>query len=145
MRKRLCSRLVKHYRGEGIVRVVVMPAIWGLFTWDYLVETVDEYVVGQVNFRSRDVMERRHLVKPRYNKIIDAALESKMGKMFQEFTPYFHVSYYLDGGKHIVKFLDLRYFLKSDFLHSATLVFDQQWEPLESIFHPYNAKRNIRI
>ncbi|MHB8170349.1 MAG: metal-dependent hydrolase [Thermincolia bacterium] len=145
MRKRLCRRLVYQYRAEGINRVVVMPAIWGIFTWDYLVETADEYVVGQVNFRRQGVMERRRLMKPRYNKVIDAALESKMGKMFQEFTPYIHVSYYLDGGKHIVKFLDLRYFLKSDFLHSATLVFDQQWELHESVFHPYHAKRNIRI
>ncbi|MDA8234762.1 MAG: metal-dependent hydrolase [Clostridia bacterium] len=145
MRIRLCRRLVNRYRSEGIVRVVVMPAIWGLFTWDYLVETGSAYIVGQVNFRSCGVMERRCLVKPGYNKVIDAALESKMGKMFREFTPYFHVAYYLEGGKHIVKFLDLRYFLKSDFLHSATIVFDQQWELLESFFHPYNAKRNIKV
>jgi len=145
MRRRLCRRLVNQYRAEGLVRVVVMPAIWGLFTWDYLVETGDEYVVGQVNFRGRGVQERRRLVKPRYNKIIDAALESKMGKMFREFTPHFYVAYYLEGGKYIVKFLDLRYFLKSDFLHSATVVFNQQRELMESFFHPYNAKRNIRI
>ena len=65
--------------------------------------------------------------------------------MFEEFTPIFHVGFYTKEDVHLVKFIDLRYYLRDDFMHHATGVVSNEFQLLEGIFHPYNKNRNIKI
>lgn len=144
-RKMLHRRVLKLYRGEEISKLVLLPSVVGVFSWDYLLETAAGNVLGQVHLFKPGVTVIKKLSKEPLNEAICAALKTVIGSIFQDFTPYFHVSYYKDGTKQIVRFFDLRYLLKKEFMHSATVVLDQRQELVDAIFHPYNSKRNIRI
>lgn len=147
MRKGLSRSLHRYFRvDEGPIQgIVLLPALTGITTWDFLIETDQEYLVGQAVMSRSTIKINRHLAKSQYDGIVQAALESKLGKLFQELTPYWHVSYCLEEGKHIVKFLDLRYRMKNDFMHTGTLVMDKERDVVEAVFHPFHANRNVKI
>lgn len=145
MRKALRRRLHDYFQSDGpLQRVVLLPALMGITTWDFLLETNQEYLVGQAVLSRNTIKIHRRLAKGQYDDIVEAALESKLGKMFRDFTPYLHVSYCLQEGKHIVKFLDLRYLMKNEFMHSGTLVMDQE-QVVEAFFHPFSTNRNVKM
>jgi inner membrane protein len=145
MREILRSRVGRCYREEKITNLILLPSVAGVFSWDYLLETEKGNLVGQVHLFKPGLKVIKELTKEQPNEAIGIALKSVIGSVFREFTPYFHVSYYMDGTKHIVRFFDLRYLIKREFMHSATVILDQQQELVETIFHPYHQKRNIRI
>ncbi len=145
MREVLRKRVLKFHSGEKVSQLILLPSVVGVFSWDYLLETGSGNVLGQVHLFKAGVTVTKQLAKEQPNEAIRAALKSAIGSIFQDFTPYFHVSYYTEGTKHIVRFFDLRYQLKKEFMHSATVILDHQQELIDAIFHPYNAKRNIRI
>lgn len=142
--RRQCEKyLARKFRRREVKQITVMPSLYSLLGWDFLIETPQEFMVGQVrNFSWRTGLRCR-LAKEKENKFFEKAIRSKIGMIFGEFTPHYHVSHWREGDKHVIKFTDLRYFMKKDFMHSATLILDNKLEIIEEIFHPYNKNRNI--
>ncbi len=137
--------LARKYASEGIQRIVVMPALVSLWNWSFVVETADTYIVGEVRCFSFHLGIKKVLDKVPKNTFIRKALQSKLGRVFQNFTPYFHIYDCLEDGRHVVRFCDLRYFYREDFLHHGTVVFDETQNIVEAMFQPYNKNRKIRI
>lgn len=136
--------LLKNKYGDQAKRIIVMPALRGNWTWDVCVETRDSFIVGQMYSFSLMFNLREMLVK-QHDNLIKAALESKLGRLFREFTPLFHVSLHPTEDGHLVKFFDLRYHLRQQFLHTGTAIFNKENKLVEEVFSPYLGKRNIKI
>ncbi len=145
MRQKVYRMLWRKYEPEGVRRIAVMPAMVSLWNWSFVVETTDTYIVGEVRCFSFHLGVKKILDKNPKNALMRKALQSKLGQIFQNFTPYFHIYYCLEDGRHIIRFCDLRYFYREDFLHSATVVFDEAQTIVEAVFQPYSKNRKIRI
>ena len=145
MRMKVYKLLERKYETAGALRIVVMPAMVSLWNWSFLVETGNAYIIGEVRCFSVNLRVKKTLDKDPKNTFIGKALKSKLGQVFQNFTPYFYIYHCVEDGKDIVRFCDLRYFLREDFLHNATVIFDETETIVDAIFHPYNRNRNIRI
>ena len=146
--------LCQKYPGQEIDRIVVMPAMVSLWNWAFLVETDDSYIIGEVRHFSLqagfkifgpDFKVKRVLAKNPGNDLIGKALNSKVGRIFQAFTPYYHIYHCFEEGMHVVRFCDLRYFFREDFLHQATVTFDEAYNIVDAVFQPYNRNRKNRV
>ncbi|GAW92056.1 membrane-bound metal-dependent hydrolase [Calderihabitans maritimus] len=137
--------LRRKFHGEKIKKIVVMPALLSIWKWYFLVETETTCYTGEMGVFSWALTIYAKLEKHRENRIIKAAMESTIGRIFREFTPHFYVIYQQLGNNHVVRFLDLRYYLKKEFLHSATVVFNQHCELREQFFHPFSRSRKIKV
>lgn len=143
LNRRVRRQLARQY-GSQAKRILVLPALKGNWTWDVFVETKDSFIVGQVYSFSLMFNLRRMLWK-QHNSLIKAALEGRLGKLFKEFTPLYHVSLQPAENGYLVRFYDLRYHLKQQFLHTGTAVFNTEQKLVEEIFSPYLGKRNIKL
>ena len=145
MRRRVHRYLVCRYRRKNPRRVVVLPAMMSLWNWSFLIETPHNYIVGEIRYFSWREEVRKILEKCAKNQVVNAALQSKLGKLFQNFTPYFHISHTREDGRHVVCFADLRYFFREDFMHHATVVLNGEHELTEAVFQPYSKERKIKV
>lgn len=145
MRKAVERTLLRLYAKLSPTKVIVMPAMLGINNWDFVIETPEKYIIGQAKYFDHNIKIRNKLKKHKINEMIEKALESNLGQYFQQFTPYYYVSHYQEDNKHIVKFFDLRYYLKTDFLHSATVTFNENLELLEAVFHPYSKNTKVHV
>lgn len=145
LRRRVENYLGRKFRNRERKRVIVMPSNYSILGWDFLVETSKEFIVGHVSGFSWRTGLRCRLAKEKNNRLIQMAMESKIGELFREFTPYYHLTYHQEGDKYIFVFTDLRYYVKKGFMHSATLIIDEKFKIVSGFFHPYSKKRNIQI
>ncbi|MGI6574765.1 MAG: metal-dependent hydrolase [bacterium] len=144
------SRHIRHFlrqyfAANVVEKIIVLPAMMSLWNWFVLVETPASFIAGEVRYFSLALRVWHHLIKQSPTPLVKLALDSKLGRLFTEFTPIFHVFYQRQGGRNVVRFLDLRYYSQDSFLHSATLIFDRKQQPLEGLFHPYNSKRKVKV
>ncbi len=145
MRQKIHWMLRRKYNNEKVQRIVVMPAMVSLVNWSFLVETKDCYIVGEVPGFTLDPGVKKVLDKNPANSLIREAMRTKVGQLFQNFTPYFYIYHCIEEGRHIVRFCDLRYFFREDFLHNATVIFDETQNIVEAVFQPYNKNTKIQI
>ncbi|WP_418790794.1 metal-dependent hydrolase [Phosphitispora sp. TUW77] len=145
MRQRVYRMLKRQFVEDDICRIIVMPAMVSLWNWYFLIETSGSYIVGEIRHFSPKPGIKKILEKAPQNPLIGKALKSRLGELFQSFTPYFHISHCLEEGKHIIRFCDLRYFFREDFLHNATVIFDESQTIVDAVFQPYNKHRKIRV
>jgi len=143
----LCLRrfLRNNYSEYEIQKVVILPARYQIFSWDFLVETKGLFMIGKIHAFSYGTEVCSKMEKPKSNPFIQAALDSSLGKLFSEFTPHFHVMYEEKDCQHTVQFTDLRYFHKNDFMHTGSICLDEQCCAIEQVFHPYNRRHRVVI
>ncbi len=125
-------------------RILIMPALKGSWNWDVFIEEGKRFIIGQVSSFSLTFKLRQKLWKQQ-NSLIKIALESKLGKLFSEFTPLFHVSHQRIEKGHLVQFFDLRFHFKQAFLHTGTAIFNEENVLVEEIFSPYLGKRKVKL
>lgn len=154
LRLKVYRMLWQKYGGQGVIRIIVMPAMISLWNWSFVVETGDNYITGEARCFSprlglqcfRPILGiKRVLGKIRDNDLIGKALNSKVGQIFQGFTPYYYIYHCIEEGRHVVRFCDLRYFFREDFLHHATVVFDETFNIVDAVFQPYHRNRKNRV
>ncbi|HHU62894.1 MAG TPA: metal-dependent hydrolase [Clostridiales bacterium] len=141
MRFKAISLIRKNIQGKySIIKVNILPSITGFFRWDFIVWTPDLNITGTVNIINSKVVIRDKLKK------IEKDLEKKFmhspaGKFFKEFTPIYHVECQeLDRG-YWVKYTDLRYYFKNNYMHHAIAYFDDCFNMLRWTFHPYSYRQ----
>lgn len=132
-------------RFPSVKKIVVLPSVVSIWNWHFLLENHNKITVGEVRFLSWTMKIRRSFRKHKNNSFIQVAINSKLGKLFQEFTPIFHVDYKRKNNRHFVNFIDLRYYVRNDFMHHATGIVDENNNLMEGIFQPYSKDRKIKI
>jgi len=145
MRRKAKDIICKTYE-ESLepLKVSILPSMLNLFKWDFIVETNKHNIVGQINLVNKKVSIRKKLNKVNH-KLMKHLQNTRLGKYFSEFTPITHVEIIKEETKTILKVIDLRYIMKNNFMHHATITFNQEEEVVESVFQPYNLKNRIIV
>lgn len=135
----------KHYQhGYKIVDINILPALMAFHKWDFIVNTNSHNIVGQVNLFNKRIIERKKFKKPK-DEIIKMFKETNIGKYFREFTPIYQVIRLEEMNNIILECIDLRYFLRNNFMHHATVVYDREENIIQSFFHPYHMHKSIPV
>ncbi|TCO80013.1 metal-dependent hydrolase [Marinisporobacter balticus] len=144
--KKYAEKIVLAYYQHGykITDINILPALMAFHKWDFIVNTNSHNLVGQINLLNKKVFERKKFKKPE-DEILQMFKETKIGKYFREFTPNYHVIQLEEMNNIILKSIDLRYFLRNNFMHHATVIYDREENIVESFFHPYSIQKNIRV
>jgi len=142
---RMKTAMVVKERYPNFKKVVVAPSVISIWNWHFLLENDNKIAVGEIKFLSWAMKIRKSYRKQIDHPAVQAALKSKLGRLFRDFTPIFHVSIQKKDDGHLVNFIDLRYFVKGDFMHHATGVVNDEYQLMEGIFQPYSKNRRIKI
>ncbi|MEN8907498.1 MAG: metal-dependent hydrolase [Clostridiales bacterium] len=120
------------------------PSITNWFKWQFIVENNDYYLVGERNFITGNIRILKEFKKLN-KKQLEQILETNVGSFFKEFTPIFHVESKEINGNTKYTFMDLRYWLKNNFLHHATIEIDKYENIVSSNFCPYSIDRKVNV
>jgi inner membrane protein len=135
--------LKKKYK-NCIERIIVIPSMFSIWSWHYLIESKKNFTVGEIQFLSwKDNIKK--CLKKQNHPAIKSALKSKLGLLFKDFTPIFHVFCSKNKSGLEVEFVDLRYLLKNEFMHSATCLFNNNNQLVKGLFHPYSKNNSINV
>jgi len=143
MRTKAAIEVKKRY--SNFKKVVVIPSVISIWNWHFMLENDNNITVGEIKFLSWATKIRRSYRKQINHPVVQAALKSKLGRLFKDFTPIFHVAIQKKGDGHLVSFIDLRYFVRDDFMHHATGIVNDKFQLMEGIFQPYSKNRKIKI
>ncbi|KXG77099.1 metal-dependent hydrolase [Thermotalea metallivorans] len=145
MKKKAGQIVVQHYsHGYKINNIEILPSLMAFHKWDFIINTNSHNIVGQVNMINKKVIERKKFKKPDQESIY-LFEDTNIGKYFKEFTPNYHIVRFEEMEKIILKSIDLRYYLRDNFMHHATAVYDREKNVIISFFHPYKIHRSIPI
>ncbi|WP_129596822.1 metal-dependent hydrolase [Anaerophilus nitritogenes] len=133
-----------YHNGYKIVDINILPALMAFHKWDFIVSTTTYHLVGQVNFINGKVSERKKFKKPQ-DEVVKMFQQTNVGKYFKEFTPIYHVIQLEKQDNIILKSIDLRYYFRNNFMHHATVIYDDEKNIVESFFHPYHLTKNIPV
>lgn len=134
LRKRAIDVLLNRFYCKAPERIWVMPSLKRLLFWDFVVETKDRHLNGQLG-AIYPVMEiRANLPRQARSPLAMEAEKTSLGEFFRTFTPF---CYFEEAPSDTaqVNIYDLRYYDNMRFIHSATIVFDQDNIPCESYMH----------
>jgi inner membrane protein len=147
IRCRIARYLKLKYRKKALHRVLVMPSMFGIFSWIFIVETKKSLLVGSINSFPKKLFKPvlKELLKCKDHPMVQLALNSKPGQIFKSFTPFYYIDLIRKGEYFYVQFYDLRYLLKDRFLHSATVIVSEEGDLLEGLFHPFSPENCIAI
>ena len=143
MRLRVASVVRKRFSNSK--KIIVIPSVMSIWNWHFLMEDNNSITVGEVKFLSWAMKIRRSYRKQKNHPVVQAAINSKLGRLFGDFTPIFHVAFQRNPKGHLVSFIDLRYFLRGDFMHHASCTIDEEFQLMDGVFQPYNKNRKIKI
>ncbi|MCX7747414.1 MAG: metal-dependent hydrolase [Clostridia bacterium] len=125
-------------------RISVYPSLSGFFRWHFVLEGEDINLIGEKNIMTGSIKVVRKLYKLQED-LLDKVLESPVGEFFAEFTPLVHVDFEdIEGGKRYT-FIDMRYYIRNNFLHHAILEVDENDLIIKASFNPYSIHRNSSI
>lgn len=138
-------KVANFFKGRVAVESVkILPSIIGFFKWDFIIMSQNHYTVGQV-YILKDTVKIREKLRRINKKERDKLLRNKAGKFFKEFTPIFHIDVKKRRDKVEVIYTDLRYWLRNQFMHHATAVYNENGQLVDTIFHPYRKSNRIRF
>ena len=128
-----------------VKRLVLLPSMKGFFSWDFIAYGERKILTGKVSMICRKIVYRDRMVQTE-DWIRNLVMKTEMGQFFQDFTKEYHISYEkTENGKGKAIMTDLRYYVNDRYMHHATVHFDNKFNPIEEIFHPYNMSRNIKV
>ncbi|MGI6066163.1 MAG: metal-dependent hydrolase [Bacillota bacterium] len=145
MSKTVHKLLIKEFAEDVSKKFIVMPSLISIWSWDFLIDNKESIIAGEVKILPKKLQVMAILHKS-HERIVNIATSNKIGKMFQDFTPYFHVFPIKKESNEIyLEFIDLRYRIKNTFLHSAIAVYNENEELKKAFFYPFSKKREIKI
>lgn len=134
LKKQATLWLYQYFADNIPERLLVMPSLKSILHWDFVVEAAEHYYIGQLSALGQPIKIHTRLVKQTASPAMLAAHNTPIGRFFSSFTPF---SYFAEcntkeqSGKSVAIY-DLRYFLNHDFLHSATVLFNNDENPCAS-------------
>ncbi len=139
------KKIIKKIIDFPIDRLVLLPSMTGLLSWDFIAYGEQEIVTGKSGMITKriEIRERMHQSENWLKVLI---MNTKIGTFFQEFTKEYHISFEeLDNGIIKATLTDLRYYINNRYMHHATVHFDKDLNPVEGLFHPYNMRRSAKV
>ncbi|KPU27825.1 hydrolase [Caloranaerobacter sp. TR13] len=145
MRSSVTKVLYNSFKDKNsIKRINILPSFFNPLKWDFIVETKGSNIVGQVYYLNKNITIRKKFKKTNH-KLIKQFDKTELGRYFSEFTPIKHIKVIDKGEEIILRVIDLRYYLRDEFMHHATAVYNFEKKIVKTIFHPYSLKREILV
>lgn len=144
LKRRVYKCLAGYFGVEKSQEIAVMPSALRLFRWDFILYRPKDLITGRVNILRGDISIRERL-KRNDSSLEKLVMETNIGKFFKDFSPHYHIDWVEDGKNHKAVITDLRYYIRGNYLHHATALFNAQLEPIYSAFRPYNKQKEIKI
>jgi len=135
--------LVKIF-GSDFKSISLLPSLSGFFRWHFILETDRYNIVGEKNMLCRGVRIIKKLDKLP-DEALDKVVVSQVGEFFSEFTPLSHIACEKNGSIKRYIFIDMRYYIRDNFLHHAVLEMDKNNRIVKQSFNPYSMKRSCPI
>ena len=128
-----------------VCRIVLLPSLTGFFTWDFIAYSDREILTGHISMFARK-LEIRDRLKKSESWVNDLVMDTRLGQFFKDFSQEYHISWeVLSDGVQQVTMTDLRYYIRNRYMHHATVQFNKEMKPVESVFHPYRDGRNAKV
>lgn len=134
------------------VDVHVMPSLKAFYKWDFVAHTLTHDIVGQYNpwlifIKGNRCITLLKILEVEDQSYFELFKDSTVGGIFTEFSPNLHIKMMRDeANDHMVlRAIDLRYFMKDQFMHHATLVLDNDLKYVSSYLHPYSLNKAILV
>lgn len=139
MKRIVLKDIYKNFSGK-CQKLSLLPSMTGLFRWHFIFEEPGRNVVGEKNLLKRSIKIFKVLDKIE-EEVLKKVSFSYVGKFFNEFTPAYHVLCENIGNVTRYIFIDLRYYIRGDFLHHAILEMDKDDNVVSASFNPYSMDR----
>lgn len=144
MRSWAISIIRKKFIGCNLERVVILPSAFRLFNWEFIIYIERRIITGRINVLTRKLSFRNYLEKAE-GWIDEGVMKSPLGKFFSEFSKYYYINCVQKGEMFYIIMTDLRYYIRGNYLHHATGIYNSEMELLDCTFHPYYIERNVSI
>ncbi|HEY3426011.1 MAG TPA: metal-dependent hydrolase [Negativicutes bacterium] len=144
LRHRSTLWLKNHFAYCQITRIAVMPSLKRIFFWDFVLETDNRHFVGQIGAFYPILNIKAIFPKQlKVSNIMAQAQKTPIGNFFSTFTPFIYVEeqQYLTSLQ--VTIYDLRYIIDNQFLHRATVIFNDAQLPTTCYMHSYGQKIEV--
>jgi inner membrane protein len=126
------ASLIRHFNHAQIKRILIMPSLQSIFFWDFIVETPEHYLVGHMSLMCLLPSINIHLPKNGFSEIVNFAKKTPLGNYFSTSSPFIYFEECKNNTATTIKMYDLRYLQKKEFVHSATVLFDNNNTPYDS-------------
>jgi inner membrane protein len=144
LRQRAASWLHEIFSPKKIRHIAIMPSLTGIFRWDFVLLTEKQHLVGQIGaFSPRVTIFADFPHSSSSSTLTQKAQTTFLGSFFSAFSPYVYFEEHNTGTFPRVNIYDLRYMVNRQFLHRATILFDQNNIPTASFMHSYG--RTIKL
>jgi inner membrane protein len=144
LRRKGKNQLLCLFSERDILKITVMPSLKRILYWDFVLETNDSYLVGQVGALSPVLKLHADLRKPKdISNFTEQALKTIIGDFFTTFTPFMYFKEHKSPHSISVTIYDLRYVLNKEFIHRATIIFDNDNLPTTSYLHTCGSTTKI--
>ncbi|MBP2645597.1 MAG: Protein of unknown function transrane [Firmicutes bacterium] len=146
LRRRASAWIKEHFSNHTIIKMWIMPSLRHLFYWDFVIETTDRVFNGRRGILHPTISISADLQKPKgFSTLTQKAQQTGLGQFFNLFTPYSFFEEQAENDLVRVRIYDLRYYANQQFIHSATIVFDQQETPNECYLHSMGRTLKIAV
>lgn len=130
--------------GEPPCRIVVMPAMWGIWRWDFVAEYQEYYLSGSWWMNKNKITIAKEITRVD-GESKEIALQTKVGQFFTSLTPVYAITREDWQDQEVLVFYDLRYLVGDRFLHRATIVLDERGLPYTQILQPFREDNCINL
>ncbi|MCX7780530.1 MAG: metal-dependent hydrolase [Negativicutes bacterium] len=144
LKKRAAAALHRHFAEEKVLHVVIMPCLTHILYWDFLVKTSETYYVGRIGALLPAITVHAKLPRQTLSPLAIRARKTAIGRFFAAFTPFCYFAAEEDKENPVVRIYDLRYYFKTRFLHSGTVVFNADCTPAQAYIQSYGDKIDMR-
>lgn len=129
---------------QKILQLSVMPSLKRILFWDFILETEDNHLVGQLGALYPVLEINASLPKQKnLSNFTVQAQKTPLGDFFANCTPFVYFEEQQHAHSLSVNVYDLRYILNKQFLHHGTIIFDNNQLPSSS--YMYSDGRTMKI
>ena len=144
LRNKARTQLNSLFEKQNIKQLSIMPSLKRILFWDFVLETEDRHLVGQLGALYPVLEINANLPKQKnISDITKQAQKTPLGDFFTSFTPFVYFEEERHSNSLSVNIYDLRYILNKQFLHHGTIIFDSNKLPTASYMHSYGRTMKI--
>lgn len=145
MKEKATQRIVEEYgSGYNVLKVDVLPSLTAFWKWDFIITAKSHHIVGKYNQVNKEFKIIKKF-KKRNPEIVAHFNKTKVGQYFNDFSPNLHIQHHEEEDRIVLFAIDMRYYMRKQFMHHATVVFDKDYNVIESHFHPYSVNTWIPV
>jgi len=144
LRNRGRNQIKSLFNSQKIVQLSVMPSLKRILFWDFVLETEDRHIVGQLGVLDSVLEINANLPKQKtISTFTIQAQKTPLGDFFTKFTPFLYFEEEQTIHSLSVNIYDLRYIINKQFLHHGTIIFDSNKLPTASYMYSYGRTMKI--